>query len=60
MDLNLAALQHAWRLPTPWQIDPLVRGTNNRVLRVVTPAGEYILRAYGNHADGGDWVSSTP
>ncbi len=51
MDLDLAALQHAWPLPTPWQIDLLARGTNNRVLRVATPAGEYILRVYGNHAD---------
>lgn len=51
MDLDLAALQHAWPLPTPWQIAPLTRGTNNRVLRVATPAGDYILRVYGNHAD---------
>lgn len=51
MDLDLAALQHAWALPTPWQIQPLTRGTNNRVLRMATPAGEYILRVYSNHAD---------
>ena len=51
VDLDLTILQWAWRLPEPWQIHPLARGTNNQALRVQTPAGDYILRVYSNHAD---------
>ncbi|HEX8032255.1 MAG TPA: phosphotransferase [Ktedonobacterales bacterium] len=51
MDLDLAALQQAWPLPEPWRLEPLTSGTNNEVLLVETPAGRYVLRVYGNHAD---------
>lgn len=51
VDLDLAALQRAWPLPEPWRLQPLTGGTNNAVLLVVTPAGRYVLRVSGNHAD---------
>lgn len=51
VDLDLATFQRAWPLSGPWQARPLSRGTNNEVLLVETPAGSYILRVYGNHAD---------
>lgn len=51
MDIDLVALQLVWPIPGPWQWHPLTRGTNNHVLLVETPAGSYVLRVYGNHAD---------
>ena len=51
MDLDFGALQLAWPIPGPWEWHPLTRGTNNHVLLVETPAGGYVLRIYGNHAD---------
>lgn len=51
MDLDLVALQDVWPVPGPWQLHALTRGTNNDVLLVDTPAGSYVMRVYGNHAD---------
>jgi Ser/Thr protein kinase RdoA (MazF antagonist) len=47
----LAAARAAWPLPAPWRITPLRGGTNNVVARVETPAGSFVLRRYGNHAN---------
>ncbi len=41
----------AWQVAKPRWLRPLAHGTNNRVWRVDTPDGAYVLRVYGNHAD---------
>jgi homoserine kinase type II len=47
----LLDLLDAWRLGEPRQLSPMAGGTNNVIMRVQTPDGEYVLRVYGNHAD---------
>ncbi len=51
--MNVELLQQTWALPGPRRVTPLAQGTNNVVQRVETPAGDYVLRLYGNHADPG-------
>ncbi|HEV2238428.1 MAG TPA: phosphotransferase [Ktedonobacterales bacterium] len=50
-DDTLAAARAAWPLPSPWRVTALAGGTNNVVERVETPAGRFVLRRYGNHAN---------
>jgi homoserine kinase type II len=49
--MDLDGLLQAWALPEPHRWTPLANGTNNLVQRVETPGGDYVLRAYSNHAD---------
>jgi len=51
--MDETAIRRAWGLPGPLRLAPLAHGTNNLVLRVETPAGDYVLRIYRNHADPG-------
>jgi homoserine kinase type II len=51
--MDLAPFQRAWGISGPWRTEPPARGTNNIVLHVETPAGDYVLRLYSNHADAG-------
>jgi Ser/Thr protein kinase RdoA (MazF antagonist) len=48
-----SVVESVWGLTAPWRVTVLGQGTNNRVVRIETPAGRYVLRLYGNHADAG-------
>ena len=52
-DAMLSQVAAEWSLPEPYRVRPLAHGTNNAVRLVETPAGSYVLRVYGNHADAG-------
>ncbi|HEV8190963.1 MAG TPA: phosphotransferase [Ktedonobacterales bacterium] len=51
--MDLTFLDSVWGLTAPWRVEALGQGTNNRVMRIETTAGRYVLRLYGNHADEG-------
>jgi homoserine kinase type II len=49
VDLNV--IETRWGIAGPWRAEPLTRGTNNVVQRVVTPSDAYVLRIYSNTSD---------
>jgi homoserine kinase type II len=48
---TLAALLDTWNVAAPRRLSPLAHGTNNLMLRLESPGGDYVLRVYANHAD---------